>query len=115
LTTNATPVPLSLRARRIGRSLPPVRAARILLRVASHPSNRDQRLAAVGRAVRWQVRSRLRPDRLEVAAYGDTVLLCYPRSNSASNVIYFTPHYDYDEMHCPGSRGRRNAVVLAGL
>jgi len=115
LTTNATPVPLSLRARRIGRSLPPVRAARILLRVASHPSNRDQRLAAVGRAVRWQVRSRLRPDRLEVAAYGDTVLLCYPRSNSASNVIYFTPHYDYDEMHfldrylCPG-----DVVIDAG-
>jgi predicted methyltransferase len=36
---------------------------------------------------------------MEVSAYGDTSLLCYPRSNSASNVIYFTPYYDYDEMH----------------
>jgi FkbM family methyltransferase len=94
-----TRVPVSLRARRIGRRIPLVRAVRILVQVAGHPSNRQGRLAAIRRAVSWQVRSRLRADRVEIPAYGDTVLLCYPRSNSASNVIYFTPYYDYNEMH----------------
>ena len=99
MTTPSAPVPVALRARRIAWRFPPVRAVRILVMIASHPANRRRRLAAIGRAVRWQVRSRLRGDPLEVPVYGGTSLLCYPRSNSASNVIYFTPYYDYDEMH----------------
>lgn len=109
---DTTRVPVTLRARRFGRRIPLVRATRILVRIAGHPSNRQRRLTAMWRAVNWQVRSRLSADPVEIPAYGDTVLLCYPRSNSASNVIYFTPYYDYDEMHFLDRYLRAGDVVV---
>ena len=55
-------------------------------------------MAAVKRSLAWQWRSRTRSDPQDLAVYGGLTLRAYPRSNSASNVIYFTPYFDPDEM-----------------
>ncbi len=62
-----------------------------------HPSNEGRRGRAVARAVGWQLRKRVRPTPMEVDFFGWR-LRCHPDSNSASNVVYFTPLYDVDEM-----------------
>ena len=70
----------------------------MLRQVYVHPSNGDRRLAAVARAVSWQVSSRLSAAPREVLVWGGMTLRCHPRSNSASNVIYFTQRFDPAEM-----------------
>jgi FkbM family methyltransferase len=75
-----------------------VRALDVVRQIVDHPSNADRRAQAVLSAVRWQVRSRRSAEPIEVPMWGDQVLRCYPRSNSASNVIYFTREHDPAEM-----------------
>ena len=87
-----------LRARRRIRRLPPVRAWSIVRQVVRHPSNAGHRSAAVRRAIAWQWRSRRSETPVPLRVYGDLTLLAYPRSNSASNAIYFTPYFDPHEM-----------------
>lgn len=70
----------------------------MLRQVWRHRSNADERPRAIARAIRWQLRSRVSGPQ-DVQVYGGLILRCHPRSNSASNVHYFTPFYDYDEMH----------------
>ena len=72
-------------------------ARRIIAQVLRHPSNRRQPAASAPRAVRWQIRKRIRRSPVDVQFWG-LVLRCYPNSQSASNVWYFTPRYDHDEM-----------------
>jgi FkbM family methyltransferase len=69
----------------------------ILTQTWRHPANRHRRLRAVAAALGWQVHKRLGRGPRDVAFFGWT-LRCHPDSNSASNVIYFTPRYDPDEM-----------------
>jgi FkbM family methyltransferase len=87
-----------LKGRRRVRSFPPVRSVSVIRQVLSHPSNQGARWAAVKRALLWQLRSRTRSAPLDLVVYGGLTLRAHPRSNSASNVIYFTPYYDPDEM-----------------
>ena len=87
-----------LKTRRKLRSLPPVRVVSVLRQVVAHPSNEGARWAAVQRSIAWQWRSRTRADPLDLVVYGGLTLRAYPRSNSASNAIYFTPYFDPDEM-----------------
>lgn len=70
---------------------------RITNEVVEHPSNRGHRVAALGRTFRWQLRKRLRPGPVDVPFHGLT-LRCYPDSDSASNIFYFTELFDYHEM-----------------
>lgn len=53
---------------------------------------------ALRRSIAWQVRSRLRDEPVDVPLAGGLSLRCYPRSNAASNVIYFTERHDPVEM-----------------
>lgn len=69
----------------------------ILTQTWRHPSNRHRRGRAVAAALGWQIHKRLGRGPRDVAFFGWT-LRCHPDSNSASNVIYFTPRYDPDEM-----------------
>jgi FkbM family methyltransferase len=69
----------------------------ILSQTWRHPSNRHRRVRAVLGALGWQVHKRLGRGPRDVDFFGWT-LRCHPDSNSASNVIYFTPLYDVDEM-----------------
>jgi FkbM family methyltransferase len=87
-----------LKTRRKVRSLPPVRVISVVRQVVAHPSNEGARWTAVQRSIAWQWRSRTRADPLDLVVYGGLTLRAYPRSNSASNVIYFTPYFDPDEM-----------------
>ncbi len=72
-------------------------ARTILKRTWNHPSNRSRRVRALGSAVEWQVEKRVRRRPRDVPFYGMR-LRCHPDSQSASNVIYFTPRYNPDEM-----------------
>ncbi len=72
-------------------------ARTILKRTWNHPSNRSRRVRALGSAVEWQVEKRVVRRPRDVAYFGFR-LRCYPDSQSASNVIYFTPCYNPDEM-----------------
>jgi FkbM family methyltransferase len=69
----------------------------ILKRTWNHPSNRDRRARAVGAAVAWQVEKRVLRRPRDVPYFGFQ-LRCYPDSQSASNVIYFTPRFNPAEM-----------------
>lgn len=69
----------------------------ILGQVWRHPSNRRSRVRAIGRALRWQAYKRISATPKKLQFFG-LDLLCYPDSNSASNVVYFTELYDPDEM-----------------
>ena len=69
----------------------------ILARVVEHPANHGHRARALARAVSWQVLRRLWRRPVDIA-YEGFRLRCHPGSNSASNVWYFTPHYDLHEM-----------------
>lgn len=91
-------VPVSLRLRRAVRRLPPVRAVRLVGAIIRHPANQGNRLGAVRRSIWWQVRSRLRRESVDIPLAGGLSLRCYPRSNAASNVIYFTERHDPVEM-----------------
>lgn len=92
------PIPFGLRVRRRWRRLAPVRAYSVLRQVVTHPANQGTRLAAVARAVRWQLRSRLSPRPVDVPVFDGLTMRCYSRSNAASNVIYFTERHDPIEM-----------------
>lgn len=70
---------------------------RITSQILEHPANRDHKVRALARGIGWQVRKRIIPKPVDVPYEGLT-LRCYPDSNSASNVFYFTPRYDWDEM-----------------
>lgn len=70
---------------------------RITTEVIEHPSNRRHRVRALGRSIRWQLRKRLRSTPVDVGFHGLT-LRCYPDSDSASNVFYFTDCFDHHEM-----------------
>lgn len=72
-------------------------ARRIVGGVWDHPANADHRVRAVARSLGWQVRKRVWPKPVDVD-YEGLLLRCYPDSNSASNVFYFTSRYDWDEM-----------------
>ena len=87
-----------LKVRRRWRRLPPVRAISVMRQVVAHPSNRGSRFAAVRRSIEWQVASRRNAAPRDIEVYGGLTLRAYPRSNSASNVIYFTPYFDPVEM-----------------
>lgn len=65
--------------------------------VMHHPANAAHPYRAYLRALRWQIRSRVRPTPVDVPFEG-LVLRCYPDSGSAANVFYFTSRYDWDEM-----------------
>lgn len=69
----------------------------VLRQTWQHPSNRDHRVRSLAKAVTWQAEKRLRRKPRDVAYFGFT-LRCYPDSQSASNVIYFTERYDPDEI-----------------
>lgn len=114
VTTPDNPSTLT-RARRIGRQLPPVRSFNVLRKVVLHPANHGRRGRAVAAAIRWQVRSRRDPRPMPLEVYGGLTMLCYPRSGSASNIIYFTSYYDVQEMAFMRRYLRRgDAVVDAG-
>ena len=72
-------------------------ARRITREVAHHPSNRGHVGRALVRSVYWQAQKRLRPRPVDIDYFGLS-LRCYPDSQSASNVWYFTERYDYHEM-----------------
>jgi FkbM family methyltransferase len=63
-----------------------------------HPANRHRRTRAVARAIAWQLYKRLVRKPKEIKIYSGMRIRCYPGSNSASNLFYFTPYYEYDEM-----------------
>jgi len=92
------PVPLALRARRAARRFPPKRAYSVIRQIIVHPSNRGRRGRALRHAARWQIRSRISTRPLELAVWEGMTLRAYPRSNSASNIIYFTERFDPAEM-----------------
>lgn len=69
----------------------------ILKQTWRHPSNADHRARSTATALAWQVEKRLRRRPRDVDFYGLT-LRCYPDSQSASNVVYFTERYDPAEM-----------------
>ena len=69
----------------------------VLRQTWDHPSNRDRRVRALFAAIVWQLRKRV-GGRPRIVPYFGWRLWCYPDSNSASNVIYFTERYDPDEM-----------------
>ncbi len=73
-------------------------ARRILGSIWRHPSNRGQRLRSVVRTVGWQMQKKLLGTSREIQLKGGTRLKCYPDSNSASNLIYFSGAPDFDEM-----------------
>ncbi len=65
----------------------------ILKRTCSHPSNRSRRLRAMGTAIGRQVEKRV-VGRPPDEPFDGLRLHCYPDSQSASNVISFTPRYN---------------------
>lgn len=69
----------------------------ILTQAWQHPANQHRRVRALAGALGWQLHKRLLRSPRDVPFFGWT-LRCHPDSNSASNVIYFTPRYDPDEM-----------------
>lgn len=80
------------------RKFPASHYVRTIVRdVVAHPANRRHRARALARAVRWQLHKRVGGGPVDVPFEG-YVLRCYPDSASASNVVYFTARYDWDEM-----------------
>lgn len=69
----------------------------IIRQTWTHPSNADHRVRSLGKTLGWQVEKRMRNVPRDQPFYG-FVLRCYPDSQSASNVMYFTERYDPDEM-----------------
>ena len=72
-------------------------ARRIGTDIVRHPANRAHPYRALARGLGWQVRKRVVRRPIDVD-YEGFVLRCYPDSNSASDVFYFTSRYDHHEM-----------------
>jgi FkbM family methyltransferase len=96
--TRTVAAPATLRIRRFWRRLTPIRTFSVARQIVVHPSNSGNRIGALARSVRWQLRSRVRPEPVDVSVWGDLRLRCYPRSNSANNVVYFTERFEPAEM-----------------
>lgn len=73
-------------------------AVSIPRQVWSHPANRHRRGRALARAIGWQLYKRGVRSPKEIKIFSGMRIRCYPDSNSASNLFYFTPYYEYDEM-----------------
>ena len=65
--------------------------------IFSHPANRNSRVAAIMRAVRWHLSKRLSGQPHDIPYHGK-LLRCHPTSHSASRAIYFSCLPDYREM-----------------
>ncbi len=70
---------------------------RILRTVIDHPANHARPVRAAIRAVGWQIWKRV-VRRPLIRPYEQFRVKCYPDSNSASNVFYFTSRYEFAEM-----------------
>jgi FkbM family methyltransferase len=73
-------------------------AVSIPRQVWNHPANRHRRGRALARAIGWQLYKRIAKRPLDIRVYSGMKIRCYPDSGSASNVLYFTPYYEYHEM-----------------
>src|SRR5215831_453940 len=72
--------------------------ASLISYIWTHPSNRGNRLRALGRATAWQVYKRLTGGYWDIPLAGNRTLRCHPNNTSASGVLY-ARLFDYDEMH----------------
>lgn len=70
---------------------------RLLREIYSHPANRQNRLSAVARFVRWQLHKRITGSPLDVRFHGAR-LRVYPDSQPTSAAYYFNGLADYPEM-----------------
>ena len=70
---------------------------KIISEILRHPANRDDQLAALVRAVKWQIEKRITKRPFDLPYHG-LKLRCYPDSHSASRAIYFGGLPDYREM-----------------
>lgn len=62
-----------------------------------HPANQNRRIAALARAVHWQISKRLTGKPADIDFHG-LALRCFPNSHSASRAIYFRDYPDFNEM-----------------
>ena len=74
-----------------------VALARTLHYIVQHPLNRDDRLAAVGRFLRWQLSCRLLPGAVAVPFVNATRLLVTPGMTGATGNLYCGLH-EYQDM-----------------
>ncbi len=69
----------------------------LLTDIWTHPANRQARVAAVVRAMKWQAYKRIMRSHIDLPYHG-LKLRCQPESHSASRAIYFSGLPDYPEM-----------------
>ena len=70
---------------------------RILRRITSSPLNRDRKIRAIARFVRWQVASRLAPGSIVVPWVGKTSFLASPGETGVTLNIYCGLH-EFEDM-----------------
>jgi FkbM family methyltransferase len=66
--------------------------------VWNHPANRGQRIRAVARAFGYQLRKRTVSEPMEFTLPGGVKMLCHPDNTVASQLWYFGPYTEYDEL-----------------
>jgi FkbM family methyltransferase len=76
----------------------PELAKRILGKIFRHPIAGREPAKYLMRGLIWQVRKRLIGRPVDRRLAWGHVLRCYPDSGSASNVVYFSEFFDFDEM-----------------
>lgn len=74
------------------------RGRRILGAIRRHPANAGTTWAALRRAGRWQAHKRVVRTPVDHRTSRGYVIRCYPDSQSASNIFYFTEWFDFHEM-----------------
>ena len=67
--------------------------------IRGHPANAGHVWTALLRAVRWQLRKRVRRSPLDYVASRGYTIRCHSDSNSASHLFYFGEWFDFHEMH----------------
>ncbi len=74
-----------------------LRLAEVLRFILNHPLNRQHKLRALGRFLRWQVGSRLAPGPVIIPFVDQTRLVARPGLMGATG-IYYTGLYEFEEM-----------------
>ena len=74
-----------------------LRLAEVLRFILNHPLNRQHKLRALRRFLRWQVGSRLAPGPVIIPFVDDTRLIARPGLMGATG-IYYTGLYEFEEM-----------------
>lgn len=69
-----------------------------LKKIWNHSSNRNNRIGAIYRVIKWWLGARIQEKTIEIDAFGYKIKL-YPDAFMTRGIVFYTPLLDYDMMH----------------